>query len=168
MPLKLAKPRILFILMPAVAAIWPLWLAFVALPGARMGWDSDKEKISAARATIWNIFELDPDRLQNLDPTGKLEKFEYPVVVNKIALASGISPTAYKVNVLANVRPSSGQASQNAMVSISGVSVKTAAEFVSLGEMRYYPNLKCTQLSLKKIRDKKDLWEVDLTFTHYE
>lgn len=168
MPHRIVKHRILFILLPAVVAVWPLWLVFAALPAAKQGWQNDYDKRSAARETIRSIFALDPDRLQNVDETGKLEKFEYPVAVNKIASSCGIGAADYKLNVLAKVKPTSGQATQSAMVSINRVSVRTAAEFVSLAEMRYYPNLKCTQLTLKKVRDQKDLWEVDLTFTHYE
>jgi len=168
MPLKIDKNRILFVLLPAVVAIWPLWLFFAALPAADKGWEDDLKKRDTARELIKTIITLDPDRLQSVDEKGNVEKFEYPVAVNKIASMCGISPADYKVNVLADVRPTSGQATQNAMVSIDNVSVKTAAEFVSLGELRYYPNLKCTALTLKKIRNQKDLWELDLTFTRYE
>jgi hypothetical protein len=168
MHLKVDKNKLLFILLPIVVAVWPLWLALAALPGAKQNWQGDIKKLSAARDLMSAIIVLDPDRLQNVDAKGRLEKFEYPVAVNKIASACSISPANYKVNVLTDVRPTSGQASQNAIVSIEKVSVRTAVEFVSLGELRYYPNLKCIQLSLKKTRDQKDSWEVDLTFTHYE
>jgi hypothetical protein len=168
MRLKIDKKRIVFIVLPFVAALWPMWLAFAALPRAQQGWQDDVRKRDAGRALISNILTLDPDRLQNVDAHGRLVKFEYPVAINKLATSCGISPADYKMNVLTDVKPSSGQASQNAMVSINKVSVRTAAEFASLGEQNYYPNLKCVQLTLKKIRDQKDLWELDVTFTHFE
>jgi hypothetical protein len=168
MPPKIDKKRIVFILLPFVMAIWPLWLAFAALPRAQRGWQDDVRKCDAARDTIRSIITIDPDRLQNVDQSGKLVKFEYPVAVNKLATICGISPADYKINVLTDVKPSSGQASQNAIVSVNKVSIRTAAEFISVGEQTYYPNLKCVTLNLKKIREQKDIWEMDMTFTHFE
>jgi hypothetical protein len=165
---RIDRKRIVFILLPFVIAIWPLWLAFAALPSAQQGWQDDVRKCDISREIIRNIITIDPDRLQNVDVTGKLVKFEYPVAVNKLATICGISPADYKINVLTDVKPSSGQASQNAIVSVNKVSIRTAAEFISVGEQTYYPNLKCVQLSLKKIRDQKDIWEMDMTFTHFE
>jgi hypothetical protein len=168
MRLKTNKKQISLLLLPVVVGIWPLWLVLVALPGAKQGWEDDIKKLSAARDLMRTIIALDQDRLQNVDAKGKLEKFEYPVAINKIASACNISPANYKVNILTDVKPTSGQASQNAIISMDKVSVRTAVEFISLGELRYYPNLKCVQLTLKKMRDQRDSWEVDLTFTHYE
>jgi hypothetical protein len=168
MRLNFDKKRLLFVLLPLVAACWPVWLASVAMPGAQRGWQEDIKKRDTARDLVKTIIGLDPDRLQNVDAKGKLEKFEYPIAVNRIASACNISPASYKVNVLTDVKPTAGQASQNAIVIISKVPVKTAVEFVSMGETRYYPNLKCIQLTFKKLRDQKDSWDVDLTFTHYE
>ncbi|HSV27771.1 MAG TPA: hypothetical protein VLH60_07745 [Sedimentisphaerales bacterium] len=168
MPVKIDKQRILFILLPACIAIWPLWLAFAALPAAKQDWENDSKKLATAREVARNILTLDPDRLQNVDAAGRRERFEYPFAINRIASISGISPANYRLTVLANVRPTTGQATQNAMVTLSRVPIQTAAEFVSIGEMQYYPNLKCVQLNLTRIRDQRNLWEVNLTFTHYE
>jgi hypothetical protein len=168
MRLKISKDRLLFVLLPVIVAIWPLWLAFVSLPRVERGWIDDDKKVTAARDNVRSIIRIDPDRLAAIDASGKPEKFEYPVAVNKIASMCNISPASYKITVMPDVKPASGQASQNAVVSIDKVSIKTATEFVALGETRYNPNLKCTQFTLKKIRDQKDLWDLDLTFTHYE
>jgi hypothetical protein len=165
---RIDRKRIVLILLPFVIAIWPMWLAFVALPRAERAWQDDLRRRDNARKIISDILTIDPDRLLNVDAEGKLVKFEYPVAVNKLATACGVSPADYKINVLTDVKPSSGQASQNAMVSINKVSIKTAAQFISMGEQTYYPNLKCIQLNLKKVREQKDLWEMDLTFTHFE
>jgi hypothetical protein len=165
---KISKERLLFLIVPIVVAVWPLWLTFSALPAASKGWDSDVKKIDDARNLITEIMRLDPDRLQNVDAKGALVKFEYPVAVNKVASACNVSPSAYKINVLPAVKPSTGQASQDAIVTIDKVSVTTATEFVSLAEQRYNPNLRCIQLGFKRIRDQKDLWEIDLTFRHFE
>jgi hypothetical protein len=165
---RINKKRILYIVAPVVIAIWPLWLGFAALPRAQRAWQDDVVRRDKAGGIIKDIIALDPDRLQNIDAKGNLVKFEYPIAVNKLASACGISPADYKINVLTDVRPSSGQASQNAMVSVNKISVKTAAEFVSLAEQNYYPNLKCVQLSLKKVRDQRDAWQMETTFTHFD
>ena len=44
----LKDPKLYYVLVPIVCAIWPLWAALIALPAAQTAWSSEKDGYAQA------------------------------------------------------------------------------------------------------------------------
>jgi hypothetical protein len=159
------NPMLYYILVPCLAALWPLLVWAVYLPAAESDLKDGRAKYEEAQVTIDAILELDPDRLKNDGPNKAAEKFDYATAVNDIANKCRIAATNYTVNSRP-MRTSSGKQSQSATVTLNDVNIANFADFLSKIQLRW-ANLECESVSLTQKKGLVDVWKVELKFKYY-
>jgi hypothetical protein len=160
------NPVFYYILVPCMAALWPLLVWAVYLPAAEDDLKKGIDEYKNAQVTIEAILEHDPSRLENEDPNKTADKFDYATAVSDIARRCGIAATNYTVSSKP-VRVSGGKKSQSATVVLKEVSVAIFAEFLSKIQLRW-ANLECESVTLTQKKGLVDAWKVDLDFKYYE
>ena len=159
------NPTLYYILVPVIAALWPLLVWAVYLPDAKGNLNSDVDQYEKAQKTIAMILTLDLDRLRLADPKTGATEFDYVNEVYRIAALSGIPPANCKLNSGIIIK-SGEQKSQSAKVTFKDVDIVTFAKFLSTIQLRW-ANLQCTKVMLTKKKGLPDTWDVDLDFKYY-
>jgi len=160
------NPIFYYIAVPVLIGIWPLLVWALYLPKAQ---DDLQQNLtlyqSKAEPLMLDILNLDPGRLDSVDPNEKTTEFLYDTVVDRVASSCGIPPSKCKLDPL-QTHETSGQKSQSANVSLSQVDITTFARFLSTIQMRW-PNLQCTNIVLTQKTGLPDMWDVSLDFKYY-
>ena len=159
------NPTLYYILVPAVATLWPLLVWSVYLPSAEESWLGEKAQYEKAQSVIAEILALDPDRLAFADSKTTAAEFDYATAVEKTAASCGIPPTDYRLSS-GIIITSAGRKSQNAKVALMHVDLTKFARFLSTIQLRW-PNLQCARLKLTKKKTYHDTWDADLDFKYY-
>lgn len=159
------NPMLYYILVPCLAALWPLLVWIVYLPAAKHSFEEEKKLYKEAQLKITAILGLDPTRLERSDPNQVAEKFDYATAVSGVARRCKIPATDYTVSSRP-IRPSGGKKSQSAMVVLKQVSIKSFAEFLSNIQLRW-ASLECESVTLTKKKGVPDMWKVNLDFKYY-
>jgi len=162
----LKNSKFYFLLIPALSAIWPIWVAAVSLPNARQSWQKDKKQYLSAQAFFLDILKLDPDRLNLAEARANAGAFDYSTEVEKIARITSISD--YKLNISQAIRPKrGGQEIQAANLTIENVGIVKFTQFLAAIQ-QLWPNLQCSQLKLTKQKGLPDSWKINLKFKYYK
>jgi len=148
-----------------VAALWPLLVWAVYLPGAERDYEQKAAQYIEAQVTIAAILGRDPTRLELADPNKTADKFDYPTAVDAIVRQCNI-PAANKTVNSKPPRTSRGQKTQSAKVVLQQVNIARFAKFLSGIQLRW-ANLQCESVTLTKKKGLKDAWKVDLDFKYY-
>ena len=161
------NPILYYILVPIVAALWPLFVGTASLPDAERSWNLEKAQYNKAQKIISEILTYDPDRLELADLESRYigTEFDYASAVEKIASLCGIPSTSYKLSS-GIIITSGGQKSQSAKVVLKQVDLAKFAKFLSTIQLRW-ASLQCSQLKLTKKKGLPDKWDVDLDFKYY-
>jgi len=159
------NPILYYILVPSLAALWPLLVWAVYSPAAQDNLKQEMKQYEEAKAKIDAILDRDPTRLDLADPTKSADKFDYDTAVSDVARRCRIS--AANCNVSSKpARTSSGKKSQSATVVLKQVSIATFADFLSKIQLRW-ASLECGKVTLTEKKGLADMWEVDLDFKYY-
>ena len=159
------NPVLYYVLVPCLAALWPLLVWAVYLPAAESDLEDGIAGYKKAQVTIDAILDRDPDRLENDDPNKAAEKFDYATAVSNVASRCRIAATNYTVSSKP-VRVSSGKKSQSAKVVLKEVSIASFADFLSKIQLRW-ADLECESVTLTQKKGLVDVWKVDLDFKYY-
>jgi hypothetical protein len=159
-------PKLYYLLVPIVCAIWPLWVGVVSLPAAQKTWAAEQEQYRQIEQVIEQIQKFDPDRFIAEKDKGKAAPFSYPVVIEQVAKTCNIPSTEYKLQVGAVVKAKGGQQVQDADVTLRQVDIATFAKFISTMQIRW-ADLQCVSLKLTKQKGAADLWKADIDFKYY-
>jgi hypothetical protein len=159
------NPILYYILVPCLAALWPLLVWAVYLPGAKRGYEQDADQYRKAQVKIATILGRDPTRLELADPNKTADKFDYASAVDDIARMCRISPINYTVSSRP-ARISSGKKSQSATVALKQVDINSFATFLSKIQLRW-ANLQCDSVTLTHKKGLVDAWKVDLDFKYF-
>ncbi len=159
------NPMLYYILVPCMAALWPLLVWAVYLPGAKSDYKQEESQYIEAKVTIAEILGRDPTRLEFADPNKTADKFDYATAVSDIARRCTIAATNYTVSSKP-IRTSSGKKSQSAKVVLKQVPIASFADFLSKIQLRW-ANLQCDSVTLTQKKGLKDVWKVDLDFKYY-
>ncbi len=159
------NPILYYILVPCMAALWPLLVWVVYLPAAEHDYKLEESQYIEAKVTIKAILGRDPTRLELADPNKTSEKFDYATAVSDIARRCRISAINYTVSSKP-IRTSSGKKSQSAKVVLKQVKITSFAKFLSKIQLRW-ANLQCESVTLTQKKGLKDVWKVDLDFKYY-
>ena len=124
------NPIFYYILVPAVAGIWPLLVGVVYLPQVQENWDKERDVYNQSQEIIKDILTLDPERLDFSNSNKGSSKFDYARVVDDIASLCKIPASNYNISSRP-ARTSGGQKSQSAMVILKDVDITSFAEFLS-------------------------------------
>ncbi len=159
------NPTLYYILVPCLAALWPLLVWAAYLPGAKRNFKDERNQYIEAQVKIATILGRDPTRLELTDPNKTADKFDYATAVSDIARRCRIAATNYTVSSKPE-RSSSGKKSQSATVVLKQVDIASFADFLSKIQLRW-ANLQCESVTLTLKKGLKDVWKVDLDFKYY-
>ena len=159
------NPMLYYILVPCVAALWPLLVWAVYLPAAERNFTEEKYQYKEAQLKITAILGLDPTRLERSDPNQTDDKFDYATVVSGVARRCNIPAIDYSVSSRP-ARTSGGKKSQSAMVVLKQVNITRFAEFLSNIQLRW-ASLQCDTVTLTQKKGLPDVWKVNLDFKYY-
>ncbi len=159
------NPMLYYILVPCLAALWPLLVWAVYLPSAKGGYEQETAQYIEAQGKIATILGRDPTRLELADPNKTADKFDYATAVSDIARRCRIAATNYTVSSKP-IRTSSGKKSQSATVILKQINIASFANFLFKIQLRW-ANLQCESVTLTQKKGLKDVWKVDLDFKYY-
>ena len=160
------NPIFYYVLIPVVAALWPLLLWTVYSPRAADNWKDEKTQYDKAQKIIKEILTLDPDRL-NFAGSKNAAEFDYADAIDNVAGLCKISSGNYKISSGMIIKSKSrGQKNQNAKVILKDVGITQFAKFLSTLQLRW-ADLQCTKVKLTRKKGLPDSWKVDLDFKYY-
>ena len=159
------NPLFYYVLVPIVAALWPLLVWTVYLPDAEHDWELEKARYNKAQKIIAEILAYDPDRLEFADLTSDESEFDYASAVEKVASLCRIPSKDYKLSS-GLIITSGGQKTQNARITLNEVGIVKFAKFLSTIQLRW-ENLQCEQVKLTRSKALPDVWKADLDFRYY-
>jgi hypothetical protein len=148
-----------------MAALWPLLVWAMYLPGAKSDYKQEEAQYKEAKAIIAKILVRDPTRLELADPNKTADKFDYATAVSDVARRCRIAAANYTVSSKP-IRTSSGKKSQSATVVLKQINIASFADFLSKIQLRW-ANLQCESVTLTQKKGLKDVWKVDLDFKYY-
>ncbi|MBN1787911.1 MAG: hypothetical protein JW806_05890 [Sedimentisphaerales bacterium] len=161
------EPIFYYILVPALLAIWPLWLLMLGIPSAEANYKKEVREYNDAEKLITEILEIDPQRLDYAKDKKEGDAFDYITAVDQVTKVCRISSASYKLSSSPVRRRKGGQQNQDASMTIDRIDIEKLARFLSVMHMRWV-NLQCTNLTLSKIKGEKNLWKADIRFIYYQ
>jgi hypothetical protein len=160
------NPLFYYIIIPVLIGIWPVLVWVIYLPKAQDDLDQNHALYqNKAEPLMMEILNLDPGRLDSVDPNEKTAEFLYDRVVDRISSTCGIPPSKCKLDAR-QIQETSGQKSQGANVSLSQVNITTFSRFLSIIQMRW-PKLQCTNIVLTHKTGLPDVWDISIDFKYY-
>ena len=159
------NPMLYYILVPCLAALWPLLVRVVYLPAVRNNLIEEMKQYEEAKEKIDVILGRDPTRLELADPNKTADKFDYASAVDSAARKCSISAANCTVSTKA-IRTSSGKKSQNATVVLKQVNIARFADFLAKMQLSW-ASLECEKVTLTEKKGLADVWKVELDFKYY-
>ncbi len=160
------NPIFYYVLVPIMAALWPLLVWAVYIPKAEGKWEKEKKQYDGAQKIMEKILTLDPGRLDFADSKSGAAEFEYYVAVDKIASQHKISATNYKLSTRDIITSSGGQKTRTANIGMDKIDIARFARFLSTIQL-HWANLQCESVKLTKQKGHPDAWKADLKFKYY-
>jgi hypothetical protein len=158
------NPMFYYVVVLAIATLWPVILWGIYLPAVRSGLKEDISQYDKAMLIFEELRNLDPDRLNAAKEKDAKVDFDYATAVQQTADFASIPP-GWKISS-DKINTSRGQKSQSATVTLKEVDVTKAMRFLSSIQLRW-PSLQCTKVTLKKKKGLPDSWDVDFTFKYF-
>ena len=159
------NPLFYYVLVPLLAALWPLFVRVAYLPNAERKWHQEKADYTQGQEVVQQILRLDPGRLELAASRTDAAQFDYAAAVDTIAGLCKIAPANYKLTSGPIIK-SGGRKSQSAQVGLKDVDITRFSRFLST-ILLSHPDLQCTDLKLTKKKGVPDAWEADLKFKYY-
>jgi len=159
------EPMLYYILVPIIAALWPLFVGGIYLPRAERELENGIKQYRAAEKVIEAILTLDPARLEFSGSAKSADEFDYAIVVEKVAGLCKIPSTSYRLSS-GRITTTKGQKSQSAKVILKDVDITRVARFLSAIQLRW-SDLQCIRLKLTRKKGLPDTWDADIDFKYY-
>lgn len=166
MKIDFKNPTVYYIAIPIIAGVWALTAGIVFYPRSIQAWDQGKSDAAVVEEQIKELAALQPQRLAfTSEASNESEEFDYTKTVNDFSRIFAISESNYNLNVRGKARRA-GRETQSASILIKSIDIEKLAQFLSALLLRW-PDLKCEQLSIEKIKNTKNNWKVNLSLTYY-
>ncbi len=159
------NPILYYILVPAIVALWPLFVWAIYIPASENNMKDQQTQAKKAEEIMMDILTLDPDRRQFGDSNDVGTEFTYDHAVEGVARSCGIPPSKYKLSP-GMPMTTGGQKSQSASVSLKQIDIVKFARFLSKIQLRW-ANLQCNRVKLTKKQGIPDMWDMDIDFKYY-
>jgi hypothetical protein len=159
-------PKLYYILIPIVCALWPISVGLISLPAAQKTWQAEQDSFMQAEKAIIQIHDLDPERFIAGSNQAKTASFNFPNAVEQVAHSCNIPSTEYKLQSSAVQKTSGGQQTQDADVTLKQVDIATFSKFLSTMQLRW-ADLQCSSVKLTKQKGTADNWKADMKFKFY-
>ena len=154
------NPILYYILILLMVGVWPAVVGFKYLPQMTEQRDEWKENVVDANDLILELLSLDPDRLSYAEDSNQPAEFEYENATDRVARGLGL------VNQMQVIPGRRSGNKQTAEVGLKDVGIIQATQFLSTLQMRW-DNLQCSRVILRKQKEVKDRWDIDMTFIYY-
>ncbi len=159
------NPVLYYILVPSLAALWPLVIALVYLPNTRSIAATEAQQHEEAKVFMGQILDLDPGRLDADSNKAEAKEFDYATAVGQIASSTGISSATYTIDsqqprVIGDIK------TRTATIILQRVDITKFANFLSSIQRRW-ANLECESIDIDRQKGLVDAWKVTLKFKYY-
>jgi hypothetical protein len=158
------NPMFYYVLAPILVGLWPLLIWAMYLPRAQQAYRTDRSLYEEATASIMEILDKDPERLNIAAESKSLGKFAYSEAVDRVANLCRILSSNYTLNTGIPV-VSGKKESQQARVGLTDVGIVQAAKFLWTIQSMWV-NLNCERARLTKKVGMPDQWDMDMTFKY--
>lgn len=155
------KPIFYFILIPIIAALWPVSLALVYLPNVDKKTDNEREIYQDAEAHMQEILKLHPTRLDLAEQNKNAQKFDYMAAFVQAAKENQIPTSQYSYGDRGRVKKT-----QKGNIKINDISIKTFADFLDSLQKRW-ADLECDSITLTAVKGITERWTVNMRFVYY-
>lgn len=156
-----------YVLIPALLALWPLWLFAFGIPDVKTSYKKETGEYNKAEGLIGQILEIDPQRLDYAKAKKEGDAFDYTTAIDQVTKVCGIAANNYRLSSSPVRKMKGGQKNQDAAITIDRINIEKLAKFLSVMHMRWV-NLQCSNLTLTKIKGEKNLWKADVRFIYYQ
>ena len=165
MKIDFKNPTVYYIAVPILAGLWAVMAGVVFYPRSMQAWEKGKSDSALVEEQIKQLVALQPQRLDyaSKGTDKKPEEFDYNKTLNDFSKDFAISGLSYNAREKAK---RSGRQTQSASISIKKIDTEKFSQFLSALLLRW-PDLKCDQLSIQKIKNTKNDWQVNLSMTYY-
>jgi hypothetical protein len=161
----LHNPRLYYVIVPLVCALWPAYAGFYGLHSSNANWTRESTSWQDAQKTISEILQYDPDHLKSKQNKG-VEEFSFPNVVDQVARSVSISSASYKLQTAPITKTQGGKESQDASITLRQIDLATFAKFLSNMQLQG-ANVQCTRIKLTKQKGAADMWNADMTIKYF-
>jgi hypothetical protein len=155
----------IYIIVPALAAIWPALVLAKYLPSAEKKLEKDITAYAKANNTMLDIISLSPERIESEDPNKEKIEFSYDSVVNEVASFCKIPSGKCKWNT-GSIFDSKNSKTQTANVTLNKIDITSFSKFLSVIQSRW-PKLVCNKVKLNKKPNIPDEWDINIDFKYY-
>lgn len=160
----LRNPMVYTIGVPAIAAMWMLYVWLGAYPSSLDRYNTAYADYQESQKHLEQIINLEPQRLLYQQEKGKASEFDYTNVIGDFAKQFGIAPGDYTL-VVRGATKRAGQTIKSADMSIKTIDIENLCKFVS-AVLQRWPELECERLAIDKLSVGKNSWKVSLRFTY--
>jgi|FrelakmetLWP11LW_1041352.scaffolds.fasta_scaffold24822_3 hypothetical protein len=161
---QLKNPMVYTLGIPALAALWMLYVWLAAYPSSLNRYDAAYKEFQEGQKQLEQILTLEPQRLLYQQDKGKVSEFDYTNVIGDFAKQFGIAPGDYTL-VVRGATKRAGQTVKSADMSIKTIDFENLSKFVS-AVLQRWPELECERLSIDKAAVGKNSWKVSLRFMY--
>jgi hypothetical protein len=166
MKIEFKDPNIYYITVPILAGLWAVLAGFVFYPNSTKAWNKSREDFEAIGKQVKQLADLQPKRLEfKIDEKAKPEEFDFTKTVNDFARFFSIADSNYNLTDRGRSKRA-GKQTCSAAIQINRIDIEKFAQFLS-GLLLRWPELKCEQLSIEKVKNTKNNWKVNLSLTYY-
>ena len=159
------NPVLYYILIPILAALWPLSIVLVYLPNTKKLAYIEEDQHRQAKKAMGEILDLDPGRLDADSDKAEAKEFDYAMAVGQIASSSGISSANYTIDSQ-QPRISGERKTKTATIILQKIDIEKFANFLSSIQRRW-ANLECESVDINRQKGLVDAWKVTLKFRYY-
>ncbi|MHC4126352.1 MAG: hypothetical protein ACYSRR_07880 [Planctomycetota bacterium] len=153
------NPLLYFLVVPVGIAIWPLLVWAVYLPNAQNSFAEEQASYEEGEKIIKNILVLDPDRIK-LDKREGGKEFEYSSAIREASSKAVMSSMNYSHST-----KKKRKGIQTCHVELTEIGIQKFALFLS-GILVQWPSLECVKVNFKPVKNKKDVWDIDMDFKY--
>ena len=165
MKIDYKNPMLYYIMVPVLAGLWAVLAGSVFYPNSVKACDETRYESEDVDNQIKRLVDLQPERLAFKVEKKASEDFDFTKTINEFAQKYSISPSNYNLNVRGEARKS-GMKTRSASISIKNIDIEKMAQFLSDMLFRW-PDLKCENLGIEKVKNSKNNWKVDMKLTYY-
>ena len=158
------NPMLYYIGVPVLLAAWPLWVGTRTLPAAQKDLAKWKGYMPDVNNVAGEILRLDPERLDEKATTAP-EQFDYTTAIGRAASLCSIADK-YSYGTGIKTKSSKGQQSETATVTLRGVGIVQACQFLSRLQQSW-PHLECVSINLTQDKKVADRWDAKVDFVYF-
>jgi len=161
----LHNPFFYYIGVPVLVCLWPLMVQMAFIPRVEDKLADEWKEYELSAQYMEEILKLDPGRLEAVQTSGDVVRFDYVAAIDQVARSCGIGSGNYVISAKP-LRMSKKQKTQDATVVLKDIDITKFAKFLSEMQMRW-GGLQCEKVKLSANAGVKDVWKVDCSFRYY-